>query len=124
MPETVAILGASDNPERYAFAAMEMLLKHGHNIELVNPRLTQIDEFECHESLSDLSAKPDTIAVYVAPNILANLVPEMIAAKPKRVIFNPGTEDEGIIAQLKDQGIVTQKACTLVLLCTNQFDDY
>jgi len=65
----------------------------------------------------------DTVTVYLRPQLLAPLVPEIVARKPRRVILNPGTEDDGIEQALTREAIPVQKACTLVLLRTNQFLD-
>ena len=124
MTETVAILGVSDDESRYSNMAMYALQKHEHRVVLVNPRLEQIEGQQCYKSLSLYQGDVDTITLYVAPKILVGLVPEIIAARPKRVIFNPGTEDAAVMAELQAQGIVTQEACTLVLLSTRQYDDY
>ncbi len=124
MTETVAILGASDDYEGYSYAAMDALERKGHHVVLVNPRYEQIEGAPCYKSLSEYQGVVDTVTIYVAPKILTNLLPEIVAAKPKRVIFNPGTEDETAMEAFKKQGIVTQKACTLKLLRNNQYENY
>ena len=124
MSETVAILGASDDVETYSYQAIGSLEEQGHKVVPVNPRYEQIDGTPCYKSLSDYQGGIDTVTIYVAPKILINLIPEIIAAKPKRAIFNPGTEDEAAIGEFEKQGILIQKACTLKLLKRNQFDEY
>lgn len=124
MPETVAILGASDHYEAFSYAAIGALEEQGHHILLVNPRYEQIDGTPCYKSLSEYPGDVDTVSIYVAPKILKNLMSEILAAKPKRVIFNPGTEDEAAMEEFEKQGILTQKACTLKLLKNRQYDEY
>lgn len=124
MTETVAILGASDDYEGYSYAAMDALERHGHHVVLVNPRYAQIEGVRCYKSLSEYQGDVDTVTLYVAPKILVNLLPEIVSAKPKRVIFNPGTEDQAAMDEFKKHGIVTQKACTLKLLSNNLYADY
>ncbi len=63
------------------------------------------------------------MTIYVGPQILKQMAKELIEKKPRRVIFNPGTECEEVEAWLKGRGIIVQRACTLVLLNTNQFDE-
>lgn len=122
MPERVAILGASDKPDRYAHQAMLALQRHGHTPLPVNPHHDTIDGVPCVSSLADLTEPPDTITVYVRPAILTGLVLEIIAAAPRRVILNPGTEEDAIRRDLEAAGIRVQEACTLVLLSTGQFE--
>ncbi len=123
MAEKVVILGASDKPDRFAFKAMTMLKQYGHEPILVNPTLT-LKEIAGHIVHSDLDLVPrpvDTLTVYVNPRISVNLKEKIISLKPKRVIFNPGTENPAIEFALKKTGIDTIHACTLVMLSTGEF---
>ena len=121
MHETVAILGASNDAGRYSHRAMLALAAHGHMTVLFNPAHDEIDGRECFHSLADYEGNIDTITVYVRPSILRGLLDEIINTRPKRVILNPGTEDDLTEQQLKTAGIKVQKDCTLVLLSSNQF---
>lgn len=119
--ERVVILGASDKPERYSHRAMKMLREHGHEIVLVHPRLAEI---EGHPVLNDLSAirgAVDTVTMYVGPEASSAVAGELIALRPRRVIFNPGSENPALQARLADAGVQVEEACTLVLLSTGQF---
>lgn len=117
----VAILGASDKPQRYAYKALQALIQHGHEVYPINPKLKSIDEHRCFASLVDCPAKLDTITLYLSPAICRSVLPDIIANAPKRVIFNPGTENDEIMEALAREGIDVEEACTLVLLATHQF---
>lgn len=119
--ENVAIIGASDNPERYSFMAMQLLDQHGHQVHLVSPKFKEIDGHVCYGKISDLGHKIDTVTVYVRSEILEKMVDEIIALKPKRMIFNPGTEAASLYPKFHQVGIETEEACTLVLLRTGAF---
>jgi len=121
MKEIVAIIGASNKPDRYAYKALKNLLSKGHIPVPINPRLEDIDGLKCYPNLESYPDKIDTITLYLRPAHLLPMVPQIIKIKPKRVIFNPGTEDAEIMEQLEEKGIEAQEACTLVLLNTNQF---
>lgn len=121
MSEHVAILGASDNPERYAHKAYKMLQEYGHQVSLVNPHIDKIEEDNVFPSLKAISEKVDTLTIYVNPQRLPPYMEQIKALKPRRVIFNPGTESPEIEKELNQAGIKTEEACTLVLLRTNQF---
>lgn len=121
MAEKVVILGASDNPDRFAHKAMVMLKQYGHEPILVNPTLSEIEGHTVHADL-DLVPRPvDTLTMYVNPRISVNLKEKIISLNPKRVIFNPGTENPAIEFALKKTGIDTIHACTLVMLSTGQY---
>ncbi|CAN5883394.1 CoA-binding protein [soil metagenome] len=119
--QCVVIVGASDKPDRYAYKAMKSLLKEGHKVLLVHPRLKQIEGLPVLHDIADISASVDTITLYVGPAISANMGESLIALNPGRVIFNPGAENPELEAKLEEAGIHTLQACTLVLLSTKQF---
>jgi predicted CoA-binding protein len=121
MPEKVAILGASDNPERYAHKAYKMLQEYGHQVYPVNPHIDKIEEDNVFPSLTALPDQVDTVTLYVNPQRLPPYLEQIKKLNPKRVIFNPGTESKEIEEELAKAGIKTEEACTLVLLRTNQF---
>ncbi|MCX6857608.1 MAG: CoA-binding protein [Verrucomicrobia bacterium] len=119
--QRVVLIGASDKPERYAHLAMVMLREHGHEVLLVRPRLKMIEGLPVLADLTEISGEVDVVTLYVGPAISAGLTQKLINLKPKRVIFNPGTESSELEAALNAAGIPTEEACTLVLLRTGQF---
>jgi predicted CoA-binding protein len=118
---TVAVLGASANPERYSHKAVAQLLAHGHTVFPVNPGLSTLLEHKVYATLADLPAPPHTVTLYVGPERSTALADAILAARPRRVIFNPGSENPVLSERLKRSGIEALDACTLVLLSTNQF---
>lgn len=119
--QRVVILGASDKPERYAHKALTALRKHGHGVVLVHPRLKEIDGLPVHASLGEITESIDTVTMYVGPTISTGLAEDLVRLKPRRVIFNPGSENPELEEKLNATGIRTQEACTLVMLATGQF---
>ncbi|MGZ3696196.1 MAG: CoA-binding protein [Bdellovibrionota bacterium] len=117
----VAILGASDNPQRYAHMAFKMLQEYGHEPVPVTPKLKELEGVKAYSTLKEIPGTVDTLTMYVGPAISAKLQPEILALKPRRVIFNPGSENPELMGTLKKNGIQVLEACTLVLLRTNQF---
>lgn len=118
--EKVLILGASDKTERYSHKAMIMLQQHGHTPVLVHPRLTCINGIPVHNSLSEVE-DVDTLTVYVNEKISTDMKEEILNLGAKRVIFNPGTENDSLKEDLIKKGVEVEEACTLVLLSTGQF---
>ncbi|MCB1229574.1 MAG: CoA-binding protein [Verrucomicrobiae bacterium] len=119
--ERVAILGASDHPDRYAHKAFRMLREHGHSPIPVNPKLDQIEGVPVVAELREIEGSVDTLTLYVNPGISEPMAEEIVELKPGRVIFNPGTESATLAARLRAAGISYLEACTLVLLSTGQF---
>ncbi|OIP84794.1 MAG: CoA-binding protein [Porphyromonadaceae bacterium CG2_30_38_12] len=114
------IIGASNNPERYAYKAAERLLAHGHEIELLGLRAEEI-----FGKTIDVKRKQyanlDTVTLYVGPQRQPEYYDYIVGLKPRRVIFNPGTENSEFETLLSEVGIIAEEACTLVLLGTGQF---
>lgn len=114
------VIGASKNPERYAYKAAERLLGHGHEIELLGLKPDVI-----FDRTIDVERKAyhdlDTVTLYVGPRHQPDYYDYVLSLKPKRVIFNPGTENPEFEALLEKNGIATEEACTLVLLATGQY---
>lgn len=121
MSETVAVLGASAKPMRYSNKAIRMLREYGHRVIPVNPAQSEIEGLPVSRHLADIQVPVDTVTMYVSPQHSDALLPELLALKPKRVIFNPGAENASLEAGLAAAGIAVEEACTLVLLRTQQF---
>ena len=120
-PRRVAVVGASDNPERYAHRALVMLQEHGHIVLPVSPKRLQLPGLITYPDLPSTPPPIDTVTLYVNPRLLEALADGIIAAQPRRVIFNPGTEHPDLARRFREAGIETLDACTLVLLTTGQF---
>jgi hypothetical protein len=119
--ETVAVIGASPNQDRYANKAMRLLADHDHTPIPVAPKHETIEGRKVYPSLADISEKIDTVTLYLGPARQEEVIKQIIQAAPRRVIFNPDTENPGAYAPLKAAGIEVIEACTLVLLKTNQY---
>ena len=117
----VAILGASNKPERYSYQAVVLLAEKGHTVFPVHPALAKIDGHSTFKRLADISEPLHTITMYVSPSHSTGMADEIISVHPSRIIFNPGTENPALEKKLSAAGIAVLRACTLVLLRTGQF---
>ncbi len=118
---TVAIIGATNKPDRYANKAMHALQKHGHEVVLINPFKKEVEGKGCLASVADYTGEVDTVTLYVNPKRFQDHIDGVLKIQPKRVIMNPGTEDDAHQQRLEAAGITVLQACTLVLLSTHQF---
>ncbi|UOG72763.1 CoA-binding protein [Hymenobacter tibetensis] len=114
------VLGASDNPARYSYRAVHQLQKHGHEVVPVGIRKGQVAGLDIH---TDRPAAPavDTVTLYVGPQNQPTWYDYILDLQPKRIIFNPGTENPELERMAQERGIQTEEACTLVMLSVGQY---
>jgi len=114
------VLGASDNPSRYSYRAVHMLKNHGHEVVPVGIRKGQVAGLDIHTDRPQEN-DIDTVTLYVGPQNQPAWYDYILGLKPKRIIFNPGTENEELERRAQQQGIRTEEACTLVMLSVGDY---
>lgn len=114
------IVGASNNPARYAYLVANKLVRKGYPIVNVGRKKGKVAGVEI-ESIDDIHTDIDTITLYVGPQNQSVYYDYILQTKPKRVIFNPGTENKELKEKLEEAGIEAVEACTLVMLNTEQY---
>ncbi len=120
MKTKTLVIGASVNPDRYSYKAAERLLAHGHDIYLVGAREGTLFG-QPIEATPQPYTDVDTVTLYLGPANQPAYYDYILSLQPRRVIFNPGTENPSFEARLRAAGIIAEEACTLVLLATNAF---
>ena len=114
------VLGASTKPERYAYKAISLLVDKGHSVIAIGQNQGEVAGVKIRTKNIPL-ANIDTVTLYLNPLRQRDYYNYIIETKPKRVIFNPGTENPEFYQLLKSNNIKVEQACTLVLLTTNQY---
>ena len=117
----VAVLGASPKEERYSNQAVKLLLDTGYEVIPVNPAGMEIHGITSVRSLADIDLPVDTLTVYVNSRRSDEMTEEILNLAPRRIIFNPGAENDRLAEECERAGIKVENACTLVLLNTEQF---
>lgn len=115
------ILGASTNPERYANKAIKALRSHDHEVVAIGKTSGSVAGVEIQADMPTTIEGLDTVSLYLGPANQASVQEAILALKPKRIVFNPGTENPEFAKAAEAQGIHTVEACTLVLLATDQY---
>ncbi|MEQ1861536.1 MAG: CoA-binding protein [Chthoniobacteraceae bacterium] len=119
--KNVVVIGATPKPDRYAFMAMQRLQQHGYRAIPVNPAFSEIRGERCHASIADVNEPIDTVTMYVGAARSTPLIQEIVAAKPRRIVFNPGAENPELSAAARAAGIEVAKGCTLLMLGAGTF---
>jgi uncharacterized protein len=120
MTKKTLVLGASPNPARYGFLATNMLRDYKHEVVPYGIRKGEINGLEIVNELP-MDGDFDTVTLYLGPDNQKEYYDYVIGLKPKRVVFNPGTENPEFEKRLIENGIEPIEACTLVLLRTGQY---
>tara|TARA_R110002049_G_scaffold246382_2_gene420459 strand:+ start:1373 stop:1744 length:372 start_codon:yes stop_codon:yes gene_type:complete len=115
------VIGASTNPSRYSYRCIHQLKANGHEVIAIGLKDGEVAGIGIQKGLTPV-IDVDTVTLYVGPSnqeVYINYVLEEI--KPKRLIFNPGTENNEFMEKANKQGIDAFEACTLVMMSTGQF---
>lgn len=114
------VLGATSKPEKYAYKAISMLVQKGHSVIAIGQNAGEIAGVKIHTKAIPLK-NIDTVTLYLNPVRQRAYYNYIVDAQPRRVVFNPGTENPELYQLLELNGIQAEVACTLVLLATNQY---
>lgn len=114
------VIGASENQARYSNTAANRLVEYQENVILFGKRNGQIEGITIETDWNP-DWKVDTITLYLNPQNQLAFYDKIIALKPKRVIFNPGTENSELAEKLRQNGIASENSCTLVLLSVGKY---
>ena len=115
------VIGANTNPEKYGCKAVQSLVNHGREVIAYGQHAGVVAGVPIESEWNDKWAI-DTVTLYINPLVQEAYYQKIIDLKPRRVIFNPGTENPTFIEQLEAKGILAELSCTLVLLATGQYD--
>mgnify|MGYP003325873585 CR=1 FL=1 len=121
MSKKTIVLGASLNELKYSNQAIHLLTQAGHDVIAVGRSIGQIGEINIQQELPKAIDNLDTVTLYLNPTYQPGYYNDILKLKPKRIIFNPGTENDVLAHLAQEAGIATENACTLVLLRTQQY---
>ena len=114
------VLGASDNPSRYSNLAVKKLRTHQHPVVAIGKKTGKVDDVEIVTDHLPVDSV-DTITLYLNPMNQKEYYDYILELQPKRVIFNPGTENEELMRRARENGIEAVVGCTLVMLSTGMY---
>ncbi|MEO5990078.1 MAG: CoA-binding protein [Ferruginibacter sp.] len=118
--KTTLVIGASENPDRYSNRAIKSLVRHNQQVKAIGLRNGSVEGVQItkdHEEFKDI----DTVTLYLNNKNQKQYEEYILSLKPKRIIFNPGAENEDFAIRANEKGIKTLEACTLVMLSTGQY---
>jgi predicted CoA-binding protein len=119
MKKTV-VIGASDNPGRFSYKAVHQLKRSGHEVVPVGIKKGEVAGLPIETEKPPID-EVDTVTLYVGPQNQPSWYDYILSLKPKRIIFNPGTENMELERKAQEQNIKTMHACTLVMLSVGNY---
>lgn len=120
MAKKTLVLGASPNPQRYSYLAINRLKNSGHPVVAIGKKQAAVNGVEIETEKKPVS-DIDTITLYLSAANQKEYYEYIFSLNPKRIIFNPGAENDELADLAEKKGIVPMEACTLVLLSTGQY---
>ena len=120
MGKKTLVIGASENPSRYSYLAINRLLAHKHEVVAIGAKKGEVSGVQIDKELMPYN-DIDTITLYVNPIRQKEYYEYILRLEPKRVVFNPGTENPELYNLLNQNNIEVDVACTLVLLSMDQY---
>jgi predicted CoA-binding protein len=110
----VAIIGASNDRGKYGNKAVRAFLQQGYTVYPVNLTESEIEGLPAFRSIRDLPQRPEMVSVYLHPDVLLKVLPEIAAKGCDELWLNPGTESEEVIAEAERLGLNVIQACSIV----------
>jgi predicted CoA-binding protein len=119
-PKKTLVLGASANPQRYSYLAINRLRNLNHPVVGIGKRVGKVSDIEIGAEQKPID-DVDTVTLYLSAANQKQYYDYILSLHPKRIIFNPGAENDELYAMAQQNGIKPMEACTLVLLSTGQY---
>jgi predicted CoA-binding protein len=113
MAKRVAVIGASSDRKKYGNKAVRAFARQGWEVYPVNPHEAEIEGMRVFRSIGDVPGPLDMVSVYVPPSVGRTLLAAVAAARPGEVWFNPGSEDDDLLAQARALGLDPILACSI-----------
>lgn len=114
MEKTIAIIGASNNPEKFGNKAVKAYKKMGYKVYPVNPREEVIEGLRVYKSILDINDNIDKVSIYLPPKLVLSVLEEIAKTGIKEIFLNPGTESEEVFEKAEKLGLEPVVACSIL----------
>ena len=112
--KTIAIIGASADPNKFGNKAVRAFLRQGFTVFPVNPKETEIENLRVFKSIEEVPVRPNLVSVYLPPPVLLKILPDIAARCCDELWLNPGTESDEVLAAAERLGLNVIQACSIV----------
>ncbi|HTD68623.1 MAG TPA: CoA-binding protein [Candidatus Limnocylindria bacterium] len=112
--KTVAVIGASSNREKWGNKAVRAFAQQGYKVYPVNPNEPEVEGFKTYPTIEDVPERPGIITVYIPPQRLVKILPDIAARGCDELFLNPGTESDEVLAECERLGLNAIQACSII----------
>ena len=112
--KTIAIIGASADPNKFGNKAVRAFLRQGFTVFPVNPKETEIENLRVFKGIAEIPVRPNLVSVYLPPPVLLKVLPDIAARGCDELWLNPGTESDEVLAAAERLGLNVIQACSIV----------
>ena len=111
---SVAIIGASNDRNKFGNKALRAFVQKGYTVYPVNPHERKVEGLKTYQSIAEVPERPQMITVYVPPPVLLKLLPDIVAKGCDELWLNPGTGSEAVLAEAERLGLNVIQACSII----------
>ena len=112
--KTVAVIGASNNREKWGNKAVRAFAQQGYTVFPVNPNEPEVEGLKTFASIKDVPVRPTMVTVYIPPPRLVKILPDIAARGCDELFLNPGTESAEVLAECERLGLNAIQACSII----------
>ncbi len=112
--KTVAVIGASNDRNKYGNKAVRAYVQQGYTVYPVNPKETEVEGLPAFASIKDVPVRPDRVSVYVPPPVVLKMLPDIADRGCDELWLNPGTESDEVLAEAERLGLHVIQACSIL----------
>lgn len=112
--KTIAIIGASNNHQKFGNKAVRAYLKRGWKVFPVNLTEDKIEGLDVYRNIKDIKDEVERISIYLPPEKTLNVLKDISIKNPKEIYFNPGSENDEVLNESNKLGLNTVAACSIV----------
>lgn len=125
MGESIAVIGASTNREKYSNRAVRAYRAEGYTVYPINPNAEEIEGLKAYASVLDVAGEIDLATLYLPPRWGLSVADAIIAKGIPEVFVNPGAESPELIEKLENAGVNVIQGCSIIALgrSPSEFED-
>lgn len=116
MPQTVAVIGASNNRDKFGNKALRAFAKRGYTVIPINPAVAEVEGYRTYASVLDVPGPIDLATVYVPPRTGVRVMEELAKKGVTQVWLNPGADGSEVVTRARELGLRTEQLCSILAI--------